>query len=544
MANRLSGLLNQLLPWFFGFSLFWTISPFPFPFGNQDPYFFWSYNTSLNQFLQKDFLSAQPDPFPLFSILFKYLPAWFYPIASHLIFFLLAVVYFVSFSKLLQGKLNRQTWILPGLFLVAHSSFVWSGFMNHAFNLDLRWFWHHGIAGQGLLFGYLQPSAWGVFLLLALVYAMQQKWKGFLICLSIAGAFHANYILLGGMILLVVFYYYPKKILAEWPLLLCLSVAWLPYLVYSYTYFKPNNTEFKLASEYFIQNNPHLDPLHWLNLETYFKAGFMVVVFGFFTRNWHRQVLLAILGLCLVLSILALVWKNVFLINLAPWRMSVILMPVALFLFLSKLSDWLSASPKVAGLIAGLFLGILAAELSFKVFGNLNPNFVETWKKLAFQGILIAALLGIGLAYLPKSQNLAIALLVLALPALGVLQHRFETMELAKLPEWEAEKELRSTPDANRVLLFPLEFKSVRLRAKTAVYIDANVYFSPALPEWKRRQEWNLAFFKNPKSFSKTAIRQQGITHLLCNKNISLTDSVWELQKSYSHLHLYKLHEP
>jgi hypothetical protein len=545
LLKRFENSQTLLLPLLWGFCLFWTISPFPFPFGNQDPYLFWAINTSLDGLLNADFLAQQPDPFPLVSLLFRFLPIQAYSSVSHLLMFCLCVVYTKAAFDLLKNQLTAFPILVPSLFLLAHSSFLWSGFFLHSFSLDLRWFWHHGIAQQGLLFGYFQPSAMGVFMLLGLVYFFQAKYKEFLLCLLIAGAFHANYILLGALILGMAFIFQPKTLCKQKGLLLLLSLVWGTYLLYSYYYFKVDSPAFLEASTYFIQNNPHLDPFNWLNLESALKLGFMFSFFWIYRESPMGKFLLALLGLTVLLSLLTLALKNVFLVNLAPWRMSVVLMPMAIFLGIRKGAEWFTAlSGNKWFPLWGVVLGALVAELVFRFFGNASPFYLYQWRWFTLASMAIGAGLVWGLTRFPKYHVLPAFLVLLTAPALGVLQYTFEKRELRLLPEFTVEKELQALRPPKPVVLFPLSMKVFRLRSLCPVYIDANVYFSPALPEWKRRQTWNNTFFQDPQKFTAAEIRKEGITHLVCAPDLPLNDSIWTLKKTFPNLNLYQVHEP
>ncbi len=545
LIKRFENGQSLLLPLLWGFCLFWTISPFPFPFGNQDPYMFWAINASLDGMLNADFLAQQPDPFPLVSLLFRFFSISFFPTISHLLLFVLCVLYTKVAIDLLKNQWIAFPILVPTLFLLAHSSFFWSSFFLHFMDIDLRWFWHHGIAEQGLLFGYFQPSAFGVFLLLGVGYFFQTKYKEFLLCLLVAGAFHANYILLGALILGLAFVFQSKALWKEKGLLVILLLVWGTYMLYSYHYFKVEGQAFLEASNYFIQNNPHLDPFNWINLDSVLKAIVMFAVFWFYRESQSGKFLLSLLGITVLLSILTLISKNVFLINFAPWRMSVVLMPFALFLGIRRVAEWVTdQSGNKWFPLWGLVLGALVAELVFRFFGNTSPAYMQQWRWIAFFCMAIGAALVWMFSRFPKYHVFPAFLVLVTAPALGVMQYTFEKRELSSLPESTIEKDLHALRAPKPVVLFPLSMKVFRLRSLCPVYIDANVYFSPALPEWKRRQTWNKAFFQNPGNFSAADIRKEGITHLVCSPDLPLNDSIWTLKKAYPNLNLYQLHEP
>jgi len=535
----------RFLPLFWGFCLFWTISPFPFPFGNQDPYLFWAINASLDGKLNADFLSNQPDPFPLFTLLYRFLPVQFFAGLSHFLMFLICVVYAKSASELLKKQWKEYPVFILAILLVIHSSFLWGGFFKHLFFADYRWFTHHGIAKQGLLFGYFQPSALGVFLLLGLVYYFQSKYREFLLCLLVAGAFHANYILLGLILGCLAFLFRPRELWKEKKIMILLILVWVSYLWYSINYFKVEGSAFNEAAVYFIQHNPHLDPLNWLNLETLIKLGFIWIAFYRRRHLFEGKFLLSLLGVTVFLSILTLVSKNSYLINLAPWRMSVIMMPMAIFftiqVAIEKIKDrsWLKDFP-----FFGLILGAVVAELIYCFLGNPSSEYLIKWRWVAFFCLFLGALVNGIFSRFNDNKDLPALLALLILPLAGMVQYGFEKRECSLLPESSVEQELGQICGPNALVLFPLPMKSIRLRSLCPVYIDANVYFTPALPEWKRRLLWNKEFFQNPTRFSKEEIRKEGITHLVCSPEISLKEGSWMKKKKYKNLNVYQLNEP
>ena len=169
---------------------------------------------------------------------------------------------------------------------------------------------------------------------------------------------------------------------------------------------------------------------------------------------------------------------------------------------------------------------------------------MQQWRWIAFFCMAIGAALVWIFSRFPKYHLFPAFLVLVTAPALGVMQYTFEKRELSSLPESTIEKDLHALRAPKPVVLFPLSMKVFRLRSLCPVYIDANVYFSPALPEWKRRQTWNKAFFQNPGNFSAADIRKEGITHLVCSPDLPLNDSIWTLKKAYPNLNLYQLHEP
>ena len=68
-----------------------------------------------------------------------------------------------------------------------------------------------GLQNRVFLRGYLQPSVFGVFLILSLFYFLKRNMKGTFLALAIAAVFHANYIFIGGLMGLVYFLLFVPK---------------------------------------------------------------------------------------------------------------------------------------------------------------------------------------------------------------------------------------------------------------------------------------------------------------------------------------------
>ncbi len=521
----------------FGFLLFWAISPSPFPFGNQDPYLFWAVNKSCGGCLNNDLLAAQPDGFPLFTALFQFFPiAWFPPL-SHLLCLGGCCVYaysLLSFLGFKKDENDKSVYFsnLPNiaLILLLHSGLLWGFFCKKFLGTDLNWLWHHGLAEQGLLFGYLQPSVSGVFLLLGLAFLYQERITAFILAITLAGAFHANYIVLGAMIFLAFIFFKPRLALQHILWFVLPAIAWGIYGWYSLENFTPNSLEFITASRYFIQNNPHLDPLNWLNASSLFQLLIMVSGIWTIRQTDFGKFLFLLFSLGVLLSVAALLSQNVFLVNLSPWRLSVVLMPLSLILLVNRISQ-----PQFSTFLFSLGIVMLASAMFFKFFGNSSSDYLLKWR--IGTAILV---LKAGIVLYFKPQKHLPSLLILGILMGGVIQYCFEKLHIANLPEAQAEAYIETLPNTNSLYLVPPDIRCFTLKTLAPAYLGNTVYFSPQLPLWKKHQEFEKAFFKNPAQFPISFIKSEKITHLLCSRQLMLPSSVWTLDIQLGQMNLYK----
>lgn len=492
--------------------------------GNQYIYFFWGLKNAGVGSLANDVLATEPDPFPLFSLIVeftaRYLTKWFY----YFWYWLVCLIYVVACFGIMRAAFSKvfrkSFWylIIP-LFILLHSTAIWSFFMRYAFNIDLRWLWDNGIATQGLLMGYFQPSSMGVFLLWSVERFLKSKTVFAVVLAALAGAFHANYLLLGGVLVgvYVVFQIKDKK----W-VQLGLSVALaliltLPYVWYVYQNFTTvgMSTEEVIAFQDALtavrKDNPHLDPLSWINWIAGFK--FLLVILALFLmRNKEKKkvfyLYFPLVVITVVLSLVVLVSGNNFLINMAPWRMSVILVPIATAVLLSYMVKYHNMWAEKFLLI----LGVLSlAVLYYRFLGN--RDMLMYWR--------IAIVIGV-LAVLPLQKRFkgwvcfdrSDLFFASAFPVfiLGIFTHLTEVNEKSKVG-W---RKFTGLPKEGVMYLIPPDNTHFRLDVGVPVLVDNNLYFSRNLADWQKRKEmadWFYSLSREEKKKNFALFREIGVTH-------------------------------
>jgi hypothetical protein len=249
--------------------------------GNQNVYFLWGMAKAGIGSLGSDPLLAQTDPYPLFSLLVMLIAGAGLSWLFHIVYWgLCAVFSFAVFGIAhhlfdLYGRPLKLA-VFSALFLLLHSGGLWSGLFRALAGIDLLGIWDHGIAGQSVLQGYLQPSAAGVFLLLSVHHFLGQRPAGVFLSLAAAAIIHANYMFVGagmGLVYLLLFISRRRVRMSDYIVWAGLSVLIvMPQLLYVATFFLPHTDEQATALTEAVQQtaagNIHLDPSLWLDLRT------------------------------------------------------------------------------------------------------------------------------------------------------------------------------------------------------------------------------------------------------------------------------------
>ncbi|MBP9152195.1 MAG: hypothetical protein KBF73_07935, partial [Flavobacteriales bacterium] len=157
--------------------------------GNQNIYFLWGMADLLPNAFTADPLLLSPNPYPLFSWLISIFPVQFLGLWTTILYIFLSSIYTFSLFGIadrITPLYNHRTHLFSFLtfFLFLHSSPIWGTYFQLLFDMDLRWMWDSGIAEQGVLRGYLQPSMFGVFLLLSLYQAMKKNYALAILCIA------------------------------------------------------------------------------------------------------------------------------------------------------------------------------------------------------------------------------------------------------------------------------------------------------------------------------------------------------------------------
>jgi hypothetical protein len=484
--------------------------------GNQNVYLLWGMAKAGIGSLHLDPILAEADPFPLFSLLVFGVMKFLHPWVFHLIYWMLNTVYVYALFGMahhlfgLHGR-AAKTALFTALFLLLHSGAIWAGLFRIMFGIDLSWAWDSGLAEQGVLRGYLQPSVLGVFLLLSLLYFLRNSARGTFLSLAAAAIFHANYIFIGGcmgLIYLLLFIRDRKVPLKQTVLWALVSVAVvLPQLLYVIVHFLPDSDEAAAALRQAVsqtqEGNIHLAPALWLNAKTALQLGIVAAGMWILRKEAVGRLILALVATSVVLSAITLLSGSQTLLSLTPWRFSVVLVPICVMLLLGR-AVFAARNPDFPKwAISALLLGgtLLGSFAFYRVFGSADAGFLSLWRICT----MAAATLLACVPWLPAKWTLRPALHIgITLCAIGgaigsgVLEMMMEQRFRFALPEHGVIGYLKNNALVNEVVMIPTHVSSLRMNAGVAVVADEHLVHGLQLSELLERQRAVNAFYADP----------------------------------------------
>jgi hypothetical protein len=167
---------------------------------NQNQYFLHGLARAGFGFLNEDWLVSTLDPTPVFSkfieISWRLIP-W-RPV-FHLYYGILAGVYLFSMLGIVNqlwglSKTRSKRWIFLTILVILHSAALRYVIVS-LLGQNWDYLFDGGVAGQRLLGTVLQPSTFGVFLILSIYLFLRSKNYWAILCLLVATTFHPTYLL-------------------------------------------------------------------------------------------------------------------------------------------------------------------------------------------------------------------------------------------------------------------------------------------------------------------------------------------------------------
>jgi hypothetical protein len=463
--------------------------------GNQNIYFLWAMEQLQPGTFANDPLISTADPYPLFTWMITLFPADLLHVWSSFVYALLNAVYSFalfgiadSFARIYRHSSRWLTFSVFFLFL--HSSPIWGTYMNLISGFDLRWVWDSGIAEQGVLRGYLQPSVFGVFLLLSFHFAVKRNFAWAILAVVPAAIIHANYLFLGGvltMIYLATSRFEKRSVLAAGASLILI----LPYIYYLHQHFVALEYALKSAIDQAIlagyEENIHLNPKNWLNAKLTLQllaVGIAVLL----TRNLRiGKLIMSVLVIATGVTLIAYFTNNITLISLNPWRLSVVLIPVSVAAILVHLTRVSGKSLSTIG--ASIILKTSFGIVTFRLFGNGSDQFMIIWSVIQIPSLLILLL---GFNFLnkwPPIVKIGSWIAVISLIIVGAVDHYIDDQTKTNSDQFQAIEALKGM-EPNTVYVVPPDWTCFRLNAQKAVFVDENLVYGPALPELMQRLQF------------------------------------------------------
>lgn len=457
---------------------------------NQNTYFLKGLATAGYGYLSGDWLAQQTDNIPVFSWLVSAVYSHFQFYAFYMIHAALAWIYAYSLITItrtaFQGMDRRFAlafWIfyfLFALFNVAEPNPI-----HHAL--------FDGLAGQYVLGNILQPSAFGVFLIASIALFLRgNSLFGLLcsiLCIVIATTFHPTYTPSSLQLMLCyTFVVLLKKHERKTKMLAIVIIIFgviliVPTLVYIFRSFSPSSLS-SLAKAQQILVNERIP--HHARVDIWFKPTAILQI-GFFSLwliysyKLHKVlffILLALSSLGAILTIAQFTSGNLTLALSFPWRVSVIIFPIASSIAL------MSASYFVA-----VFINYIVRKISIRI---INITYYINITFIALTALIF--MYGIGKTYLNIRQDI----------------------------HTDTEKFVNNTKERWHVYLIPVEDENFRLSTGAPIFVDykSHPYRDDEIIDWHKRIEIARRVYTSKTNYEfQTAIADAaalgGVTHVV-----------------------------
>lgn len=390
--------------------------------------------------------------------------------------------YFALFTMWYSGLLASLLSIMPALWRVAP-------FLDP--NGLLTW----GVARQYVLGHFFQPSTFGVFLLLSIYFFLHNKPFVAVACLAIAAIFHPVYLLSAAALTCTYVAVIVAKDKNNKKALLLGTIALVlvtPILAYIYLNFAPTSADIfaraqSILVDYRIPN--HAQVTSWFGKDAVFQITIVALSIYLVRHTKLFPVLLVLFLTAAILTAVQVLTGNKSLALLFPWRVSVILVPIASSVILASI-----------------------VSFAFQIIGKPISRIVRPLQAAILAVIIILGFVGV---------RRTIALL--NTPRAGLTaSSRF----------------VASTFQRGSLYLIPPDIDEFRLAARVPIWIDYKSipYKDTELVEWFNRVEIATDFYASSGdkacSILKSTSDLYGITHVVRGSD-SPIDNCGAVQKLY-----------
>jgi hypothetical protein len=482
----LSRVQAQLLPLtnFISWSLLFAIiyAQSPLYTSNQNQYFLHGLANVGYGELGGDWLANSIDPTPIFSLLV----GWSYRLFKtgavyYAVYALLFGVYLWSMLGIAEvlfriRDARTKTLVFLVLFLTIHSAGL-RYLISRALGPDWTYTLEGGVAGQRLLGTVLQPSAFGVFLLLSISLYLRGKIYPAILSMIAVVYFHPTYLLSAAMLTLAFMWdqFRERRNLRK-----CIQIGAiallliLPVLGYVYLSFISSSPEsVARAREILVEIRiPHHALIaEWFNTGVLLQALMVAVAIWLVRRTKLFRILLvlALLGLGLT-GLQAIINSNAFAL-LFPWRISVLLVP-------------LSAS-------------IIIAKSVSLAWDKLGTDTKRLQKEISIAGMVVIVLLTL----------------------VGATRFRLDWERKVNGTDMAMMGFVRDTRRSGDVYLVPTKMQEFRLETGAPIYVDfKSIPYAPEeVLEWRRRVLRADRFYREKDEACEAleSLAREGVTHVV-----------------------------
>ena len=335
----------------------------PLYFSNQNQYFVHGLADGNHGHLAADWLANTRDPTPLFSALvtlgYRTLGEWPFQAA----YFLLLMGYFAAARRFVAALVPPDTraarLAFAALFTAAHAGILRFASVKLT-GVDYPWYLQAGVAGQYMLGAGLQPSAFGVLLFAALAaFAHDRPTLAGALAAS-ACVFHSTYLLPAGLLVAAMMLGQRRRDALRTGGVALLIV--LPVVAHTLWKFAPTDGATFAASQRILAEVriPHHAVVgRWFDAVAAFQVCWALLGVALLRHTRAFRVVGVLVACGFVLTVAQWASGDPTFGLLFPWRISVLLVPVATAAVCAKLAA--SQGGRAVAVAAGLLLLALAA---------------------------------------------------------------------------------------------------------------------------------------------------------------------------------------
>jgi hypothetical protein len=498
-SPQLADLLHRLanfLSWTLIFAIAYAQSPLYT--SNQNQYFLHGLAWAGFGSLEQDWLANTLDPTPVFSLLvgltyrFLHLEALFYIYYALLmgiyLFSLLGIV-----SLLFEIRDSRTKMLLFLALIIAVHSAALRFALSRVIGINWTYILEDGVADQRMLGPVLQPSAFGVLLLLSIYLFLLRKPLLAALSTTLAASIHPTYLLsaaaLTAAFMLVT--WIEERSLKK-PLILgmvaLLSIS--PILIYVYRSFGSTPPETTRQAQEILVNFriPHHAIVGWW-FDATAIVKILLVAAALYVSRRSRLFLILLLSLLVaaVLTLVQVLLDSDTLALLFPWRLSTFLVPLSTSILLA----WLISSLVDARFVrtTGVSMGIVAG-----VMGALSPENTGNGVTINTVADNSARRLSGG------SVTLFSTVLIILITLAGGVRFVIDLERKDASPERAMESFVRAYHQPGEVYLTPVKMQDFRLTTGAPVFVEFKSipYRDADVLEWRRRIQLTDNFYKKP----------------------------------------------
>jgi hypothetical protein len=524
--------------------LFWAIvfgisyTQPPLYYSNQNQYFLHGLAWGGLGFLNEDWLANTADPTPLFSGLvaftYRYLGEWLF----YVYYFLVLGAYFHALVGIFAQLSNRPPTGVArlgflALFVALHSALLrWSS--AQLFGVDYPWYFQAGVANQYILGAGLQPSVFGVLLVVSVCSFLHDRPYRAATWVSLGAMMHSTYLLSAAFLTIAYFYVLcrEKRIREAFAMALWALALVSPVLVYNLRTFAPSTAEpFREAQHLLARFRipHHADPDRWLDGIACAQIAWVVGALFLVRGRRLFPILILPFVLSLALTLVQFATDSDTLALLFPWRTSSILVPIATTILLTRLTNRLAAILPPSRRGDAALKTALIITLSVFALGGAAINYFDLGYRTDEKEVELLEFIR---AHKARGE---VYLLPIEVPKLTAGRRGAASLSFTRPPQRDKQGEVISV-DLQRFRLFTgapiyIDFKSIP-------YKDVEVL------EWRDRVVWNQRMYEE-RDWDMPGIEAElvsrHITHVVTTSDRDVHRAAWTLLYEDKNYRLYRI---